>query len=110
MFIPSMDKPLDDITHPNLEPFLRNLQGNILKAHGRKHAAVLVISFGLSDGNGADPVSAKAWIRSIASTRITSAFEQERQKFTDLNGLATFQTLALSSRGYEFLSVRPVSC
>jgi len=106
MFIPQMDKPLDDITHPSLDPFLRSLQGNILKGHGRDHAAVLIINFGPSDGTRADPVAAKAWIRSIGSTRITSAYEQERQKDPALNGLATFQTLALSSRGYEFLSSR----
>lgn len=106
MFIPPLDKPIDDITHPSLEPFLRSLQGNILKGHGRDHAAVLILSFGPSDGAGADPVAAKAWIRAIGSTRITSAYEQERQKDPALNGLATFQTLALSSRGYEFLSSR----
>ncbi|MCG3774137.1 MAG: Multifunctional dye peroxidase DyP2 [Nitrospira sp.] len=106
MFIPPMDRPIEDMKTPDLKPFLQNLQGNILQGHGRDHATLLFITFGprLSDGS-IDPVGAKAWIRSIGQTRITSAYEQEQQK-TDPTRLATFQTLALSSRGYEFLSLR----
>jgi Dyp-type peroxidase family len=109
MFIPSMERPIDDIAHPNLEPFLKNLQGNILKSHGRDHVAVLLLNFGPSDGPGAQPMAARAWIRDIssaASNRITSAHEQNQQKPSVRNGTDTFQTLALSSRGYEFLSTR----
>ena len=109
MFIPSMERPIDDIAHPDLEPFLKNLQGNILKSHGRDHVAVLLLNFGPSDGPGAQPMAARAWIRAIASAasnRITSAHEQEEQRRPERNRADTFQTLALSSRGYEFLSTR----
>jgi len=101
-----MDRPIDDINHPDLKPFLQNLQGNILKGHGRENATLLFLTFGprLSD-KSIDPAGAKAWIRSIGQARITSAYEQEQQKSAP-GGLATFQTLALSSRGYEFLSLR----
>ena len=106
MFIPSMEKTIDDITRPELQDFLRNLQGNILKSHGRDHTAVLIITFGPPDPS-AQPLAAKAWIRAMAeNNRITSAYEQEQQKRPERKGADMFQTLALSSRGYEFLSTR----
>ena len=107
MFIPSMERPIDDIANPQLEPFLRNLQGNILKSHGRDHASILILNFGPSDRAGGQPAAAKAWIRAMADTnRITSAHEQEQQRRPERNRADTFQSLALSSRGYEFLSTR----
>jgi Dyp-type peroxidase family len=108
MFIPSMERTIDDINHPDLVPFLTDLQGNILKSHGRNHVAVLLLNFGPSDAT-AQPMKARAWIRDIssaASNRLTSAHEQNQQSSSVRNGTDTFQTLALSSRGYEFLSTK----
>lgn len=86
------------------ESFLRKLQGNILKSHGRRHASILLLNFGPTDGTANLPL-AKAWIRQMGITKITSAFEQEAQKAAP-GKVATFRSLALSSRGYELLGLR----
>ncbi|WP_327413548.1 Dyp-type peroxidase [Streptomyces sp. NBC_01233] len=59
---PSSDLPSD------LDKYLKDIQGNILKSHGRDHSQHLFIQF-------TDPAKAKGWLVSMAG-RVTSASKQ----------------------------------
>ncbi len=103
MSISDLNDTLDEGAQ-GVDSFLKKIQGNILKSHGRRHVSLLLINLGPSDGT-IDPAAVKAWIRQVGNTRITSAFEQERQKAVP-NQIDTFRSLAFSSRGYEFLGLK----
>lgn len=60
--------PADEHNHP----LLSDLQGNILKSHGRKYSVHLFLRF------KADPAAVRAWIREFAETAITSALTQHQ--------------------------------
>lgn len=97
-----MNKPLDSRS-PEADAFLKGLQGNILKSHGRDHAWHLIISFGTPDTQEAWETgrrAAKQWINGIvADGRIINALTQKGlDKEKD-----DFHTLLLSSHGYQFL-------
>ena len=62
--------PFDDFEH---EPLLDEIQGNILKSHGRNHAVYLFLRF---EGN---IEVAKQWIGSFTHKYVTSALEQAEQ-------------------------------
>ena len=85
------------------DEFLKRLQGNILRAHGRNHAAHLFISFGspTDETSLADCVRrAREWIRNqIDGGHITSAWDEEG----NTSHVGKFRTLALSSQGYALL-------
>ena len=95
-----LDESLDRRS-PEADGFLKGLQGNILKAHGRHHAWHLIIDFG-------EPSDEKdwkerrgrvrSWIGGMAETRVTDALTQSKQEKAD-----DCHTLLLSSAGYQFL-------
>ena len=97
-----MDQPLK-LGTPEADEFLKSLQGNILRSHRRHEAVHLFISFGSPTDEAslaASAVKIRAWIAGLlARGDITSAFEDEENP--DQTG--TFQTLLLSSLGYEYL-------
>ena len=62
--------PFDEFEH---EPLLNEIQGNILKSHGRNHAVYLFLKF--NDNIEA----AKQWIGSFSHRYVTSALEQAEQ-------------------------------
>lgn len=97
----SMNNPLK-LGTPEAEDFLKSLQGNILRSHGRNEAMHLFISFGSptdEDNLNSCVRNARTWIgRILDRGDITSAFEEEGSDRS-----ATFQTLLLSSEGYSFL-------
>ena len=79
---------------------LENLQGNILKGHGRNHAVHLCVGF------TAEPQAVAAWMRDFAKGYVTSARQQlddsklhKRQK---THG-RLFGNLFLTAAGYEHL-------
>jgi deferrochelatase/peroxidase EfeB len=55
---------------PQYRKLLQNLQGNILKGHGRNHALYLGLQF------TAEPQAVATWMRDFASTYVTSAQRQ----------------------------------
>lgn len=63
--------PFDKFEH---EPLLDEIQGNILKSHGRNHAVYLFLKF---EG---DIQVAKQWIGSFTHRYVTSALEQAEQR------------------------------
>src|SRR5262245_50773815 len=98
----SLDQPLD-LDAADAPAFLGALQGNILKSHGRDHAAHLFVRF-------ADAASARAWIAAVADTLVTSAQQQSAQRARWGIGRGPgdlFGSLLLSHAGYVALGVPP---
>jgi Dyp-type peroxidase family len=91
-----------DPTLPKYRRLLANLQGNILKAHGRKESDHLLLRF-----TGA-PDDARHWIRRFARDHVPSAqvqldeCEAYREKGTPGS---PFASVALSAKGYEALGL-----
>jgi Dyp-type peroxidase family len=111
-----LDTPLDlDKLSPAQWALLEDLQGNILKGHGRDHAAHIFLHFDSADG-------AKECLKRLRGL-ITSAGDQVRvwQRLRSSKaatqadpGLHTisgqlFLSLALSCKGYEKLGINPDS-
>jgi Dyp-type peroxidase family len=85
---------------------LKNLQGNIIKGHGRDHTTHIFIHF---DANKIS--SAKGWIRSFAEDNLTSSKKQleEREAFKKNNKPGNlFAALFLSATGYTALGITDV--
>lgn len=78
---------------------LSNLQGNILKPHGRSHAIHIFLKF------KADKDAVRRWMRAFAKDYVTSAEQQlkELSDFRTHRTLKPFGNLFLSAAGYEAL-------
>ncbi|WP_199302844.1 Dyp-type peroxidase domain-containing protein [Oscillatoria sp. FACHB-1406] len=87
----------DEFEHDTL---LAEIQGNILKSHGRNHSVYLFLKF-------SDKEAAKRWIGRFAHKYVTSALAQaEQAKQYRQNQAAEGQIFAnffLTRSGYEFL-------
>ncbi len=99
----NLSKPLDMTPGNEAQAieFLKSIQGNILRGHGRDHAMHLFICFGDSENESTYAASlngAKTWIRQMAD-RVTSGATQQ----ADADKTGVFVSLLLSSSGYEFL-------
>lgn len=88
--------------NPDEQKMLQNLQGNILKGHGRIFTANIFFKF------GADVTKSKRLLRELASYHITDAHRQlldvERFKETGVGG-GVFCHLALTHKGYVALDL-----
>ena len=82
---------------------LSNLQGNILKGHGREHTTHIFVHFDASK-----IMQAKKWIRSFADNTLTSAQKQLKQrevfKRTGIPG-GIFASFFISASGYTALGL-----
>ncbi len=65
-----LNEPLSFNHNSEAEPFLRRLQGNIIKGHGRAHTAHLFLQF---ETNQASAV--RAWLRNL---HFTDAWQQHQ--------------------------------
>jgi Dyp-type peroxidase family len=93
-----------DLLDSKYEKMLVQLQGNILKAHGRDHSAHLVLRF------TAEPPAVKEWIQQLARTQLTSAKQQleEAKRFRENRQPGKlFVSIFLSSTGYQRLGFNP---
>ncbi len=89
---------------PKYEQMLNQLQGNILKSHGRDHSAHLILRF------IAEPRAVKEWIQQLARTRLTSAKQQveEAKRFRETGQTGElFVSIFLSASGYRHLGLDP---
>jgi Dyp-type peroxidase family len=89
-----------DPSDPLYKQMLNQLQGNILKSHGRKHSAHILLRF------TAAPRETKQWIQNFARENLTSASQQieeaSRFRATGQPG-KLFTNISLSASGYEAL-------
>lgn len=90
-----------DPTDPYYHPLLDDLQGNILKGHGRPHSIHLFVQFH-------DAAKARRWIARFADAWVTSAIDQyldarrykmDPQKYAN----AVLGSLMLTAAGYRAL-------
>ena len=68
--------PFDEFEY---EPLLNEIQGNIIKSHGRNHAVYLFLKFKGKEGDRKVSDIAKQWIGSFTHRYVTSALEQAEQ-------------------------------
>ena len=89
-----------DLDDPALAPFLGDLQGNILRGHGRDHSVHIFLEF--QD----DSAAVRRWIRDFADASIVSA-KQQRENTATLgpNSEAPFASFLLSANGYRALGI-----
>ena len=89
-----------DINDPGFQDVFADIQGNILKSHGRTHSRHLFLKF--TGGEAAN----KAWL-SVVSQRLTSALEQHKTALDfKQNGTEhLFTGLMLSYSGYKALGI-----
>ncbi len=88
--------------NPEEQKMLQNLQGNILKSHGRKFTANIFFRF------GEDIAQSRRLLRELANYHITDAHRQllDTQKFKETgDGGGAFCHLALSYKGYAALDL-----
>jgi Dyp-type peroxidase family len=106
MSVMSIDLGASNLDHhdPMVRPLLDNLQGNILKGHGRKHVRLVCLRF------EAPPQQVRSWLRCVAAAWITSAWRQLAER-DDVKGKGapggTFGNLFLSAAGYAALGQDP---
>ena len=87
---------------PKYLPLLANLQGNILKSHGRNHAVHLFLTF------IAESEKVRRWISVFTARYVTSALRQHYEtKEFGINKISgrLFAGFHLSARGYEALNL-----
>ncbi len=95
-----------DQDSPEGRKLLKDLQGNILKGHGRHYAAHMFIQF------GPVPIQARKWVKKF-SANITSALAQRKESLARRKAMElgmpwkerTFFTFVLSAKGYEALEI-----
>ncbi|CAM1364930.1 Dyp-type peroxidase [Tenacibaculum xiamenense] len=89
-----------DVNDPNLKIVLDDIQGNILKSHGRTHSRHIFLKFtGKTEDN-------RHWLNQFAS-KLTSAYKQH-QTSIDYKSTGTehlFTGILLSNSGYQALGI-----
>ncbi len=96
----SLDAAIDP-KDPQYAAMLENLQGNILKSHGRACVKLLSLRF------TAPAAEVRSWVRSFAAHWLTSAGEQRRDADTHRrNGMTgVFGSFFLTAAGYQKLGL-----
>lgn len=89
-----------DINAPSLSVIFEDIQGNILKSHGRSHSRHVFIQFNATAEHN------RNWVGQIAP-RLTSALEQHRTSldFKDSGNEHLFTGFMLSYSGYQALGI-----
>lgn len=94
---------LDQFLNTDPITFLENLQGNILKGHGRAHTRHLLFRLQTDDKL---KYAARNWLAHFARTRVTSALQQHLDAVAHKQGKGREQLFAmvlLTATGYEAL-------
>jgi Dyp-type peroxidase family len=95
-----------DLRDPEGDKFLEDIQGNIIKGHGRDFTRHLLLKM------TGDPAAVKRWIAGFAAEHVTSAQEQRRQRdaWRARGGPGErFAMFLLSPGGYQYLDEQPPS-
>jgi Dyp-type peroxidase family len=104
-----LNKPISHLKLHAYQALMKDLQGNILKSHGRDHVVHIFICF--KQPVLEDPAAAKSWIRKFAATYVTSAQQQydESIRYRRAKNAGEpfagklFASLLLSADGYDAL-------
>ena len=98
-----LNSPIDPNTTGG-KALLEGIQGNIVQAHGREYAALLLIR--LKDEAGASG-KARRWIASFADRKVTSAYDEwrKRKKASSAGTSDPFAMVLLSAYGYDALGL-----
>lgn len=90
-----------DLGDAEVQQMLGNIQGNILKGHGRPFTRHIFLSF------SNDVSSVKKWLANFARSHVTSAQEQQGQVTLFKADLAQrpFASIFISATGYERLGI-----
>lgn len=99
----SLDLPLD-LAAPDADAFLRDIQGNIIKGHGRDFTAHFITRM------TGQPDAVRKWISSFGASHVTTA--KASRQMTSLwhaeGGVGEpFAMFLLSADGYRYLGVDP---
>jgi deferrochelatase/peroxidase EfeB len=98
----NLNQPID-LNDAGVRPFLADVQGNIIKGHGRDYTAHIFLRF------PADTKAVRAWIADFATRQLTSAETQLQQteRFRKLRAGAgePFAGFLLSTFGYDALGI-----
>ncbi len=88
-----------DLSLSKYENLIKQLQGNILKSHGRNHTAHLLLRF------TAEPKAVKQWIQTFARENLTSTKQQmeDTESFHRTRESKLFVNFYLSADGYKHL-------
>jgi Dyp-type peroxidase family len=90
-----------DLNDPDVRPFLADVQGNIIKGHGRDYTAHIFLTF------PADTKAVRTWIANFATKQLTSAETQlqqtERYRKLRSGPGEPFAGFLLSTFGYDVL-------
>ncbi|MEF7615180.1 hypothetical protein V4F39_14760 [Aquincola sp. MAHUQ-54] len=82
-----------------LQPLLRDLQGNILRGHGRERCALILLRFHCA------PREARRWVSAFGGWVETAAVQFAGGNAYELPGAAPFWGFYLSAAGYRHLGV-----
>ena len=100
-------KPIDP-SDSQYQDVLEDLQGNILKGHGRDKSVHIFLTFPNPQENPEKIDALKNWIAELANNEITSAKKQldeaKAWRENEISGAAFFH-FALSSSGYNKLGI-----
>jgi deferrochelatase/peroxidase EfeB len=101
-----LSQPEIEATDPRWANIYKNMQGNILKGHGRDHATMIFLNFQQKDRTP----SRKA-LKKFAEHHVTSFYKQlwerERYKRNKVPG-DIFGSLFITQKGYEYLHEEPL--
>jgi Dyp-type peroxidase family len=91
-----------DDNGPEIQAIADDLQGNVLKSHGRGHTSHIFFKF-----NPNKVAEAKAFLKRFASTEVTSAKQQKLDiaEYKKDYKERFFINLFLSGKGYEYLEI-----
>lgn len=96
-----LNQTLLEVTDPDFAEIYKNMQGNILKGHGRNHATMIFLSF-----HQKNVQPARNALASFAENHVTSFYKQlwerERYKRNQIPG-DTFGGLFITKKGYDYL-------
>jgi Dyp-type peroxidase family len=97
-----LERPLSQADLTTYNAALSQLQGNILKSHGRAAAVHVFLNF-----HPGKQREARRFLARLAKRQVTSAVEQRQdtQLYRDTHRTELFTALYFSAKGYEYLRV-----